>query len=123
MKEQNTENTKDSFEGEPSQNLITERPFLDVICRDYTSVHYADLRNDIAEPLKVALSGNAIKMDRIRVREKIGYTDTVKGYCDHFVAGGNKKEFLRVMDRKFLLQELSKSDRYVYRYEIGRAHV
>ncbi len=117
MKEQNTENTKDSFEGEPSQNLITERQFLDVICRDYTSVHYADLRNDIAEPLKVALSGNAIKMDRIRVREKIGYTDTVKGYCDHFVAGGNKKEFLRVMDRKFLLQELSKSDRYVYRYE------
>ena len=87
MKEQNTENTKDSFEGEPSQNLITERQFLDVICRDYTSVHYADLRNDIAEPLKVALSGNAIKMDRIRVREKIGYTDTVKGYCDHFVAG------------------------------------
>ena len=31
--------------------LGRERQFLDVICRNYTSVYYADLANDIAEPL------------------------------------------------------------------------
>ena len=119
MKENNLENAKDALalSQDTSENLITERQFLDVICRDYTSIHYVDLKNDVAEPLKVALSGNAVKMDRIRVWKKIGYTETFQSYCDKFVAEGNKKEFQRVMDRNFLLKVISESDRYIYRYE------
>ena len=113
MEEKNLENLKK----ETSGKLITERQFLDVICRDYTSVHYADLKNDIGEPLKIALSANAGRIDRVQVRKKIGYTDTIRSYCENFVAGDNKKEFLRVMDRNFLLRQLAKADRFVYRYE------
>ena len=119
MKENNLENLMDTLvlAQDDSENLITERQFLEVICRDYTSVHYVDLKNDIAEPIKVAQSGNAVKMDRIRVREKIKYTETFQSYCDRFVAESNRKEFEHVLDRNFLLDVLSKTDRYNYRYE------
>ena len=119
MKEQNLEKTTDRLvlAKDDTENLITEHQFLEVICRDYTSVYYVDLFNDVAEPIKVALSGNAVKMDRIQVRERIGYTETYQNYCNKFVTESNKKEFLHVMDRKFLLKVLEETDRYIYRYE------
>lgn len=51
-----------------TENLITVHQFLEVICRAYTSVYYVDLKNDVVEPIKVALSGNVVKMVRIRVQ-------------------------------------------------------
>ncbi len=121
MEGQNLENTKTTdrlvLAKDDTENLITENQFLEVICRDYTSVYYVDLRNDVAEPIKVSLSGNSVKMDRIRVREKIGYTETVQSYCNKFVAESHKKEFLHVLDTKFLLKVLTETERYIYRYE------
>lgn len=119
MKEQNSEKIMDRLvlAKDDTENLITEHQFLEVICRDYTSVYYVDLCNDVAEPIKVALNGNVIKMDRIQVRERIGYTETYQNYCDRFVKESNQKEFLRVMDTKFLLNVLADNDRYIYRYE------
>ena len=119
MKEQSLEKMTDRLvlAKDDTENLITEHQFLEVICRDYTSVYYVDLFNDVAEPIKVALSGNAVKMDRIQVREKIGYTETYQGYCNKFVIESNRKEFLHVLDIKFLLNALKETDRYIYRYE------
>lgn len=119
MKEQDLEKITDRLvlAKDDTENLITERQFLEVICRDYTSVYYVDLFNDVAEPIKVALSGNAVKMDRIQVRERIGYTETYQTYCNKFVTESNKKEFLHVLDTKFLLKVLEETDRYIYRYE------
>ncbi len=119
MKEQDLEKTTDRLvlATDDSENLITEHQFLEVICRDYTSVYYVDLFNDVAEPIKVALSGNAVKMDRIQVRERIGYTETYQTYCNKFVTESNRKEFLHVLDTKFLLKVLEDTDRYIYRYE------
>ena len=121
MEGQNLENTKTTdrlvLAKDDTENLITEHQFLEVICRDYTSVYYVDLRNDVAEPIKVSLSGNSVKMDRIRVRERIGYTETVQSYCNKFVAESHKKEFLHVLDIKFLLKVLTETERYIYRYE------
>lgn len=102
---------------EANLKLGTERQLLEVICRDYTTVHYADLKTDIAEPLKVALSANASQISRIQLRKKASYTEMVKDYCDEYVADVNQKEFLKVMDRVHLLQALSVSDRFVYHYE------
>ena len=123
MEEKNLKNTEENtadklvLAKDNTENMITERQFLEVICRDYTSVYYVDLKNDVAEPIKVALSGNAIKMDRIQVWERIGYTATYRSYCNKFVTESNRKEFLHVMDRKFLLNVLTDTDRYIYRYE------
>lgn len=119
MEEQNLEKTTDRLvlAKDDTENMITERQFLEVICRDYTSVYYVDLFHDVAEPIKVALSGNAVKMDRIHVWERIGYTVTYQSYCNKFVTESNRKEFLHVLDRKFLLKVLAQTDRYIYRYE------
>ena len=104
-------------QAEKTEELRTERLFLEVICKDYTTVHYAELKNDIAEPLKMELSANASQIARIQLRKKIGYTESVTNYCENYVAENGKKDFLRVMQREQLLKELSKTGRFVYRYE------
>lgn len=102
---------------EMHRKLSAERQLLDVLCRDYTAVYFANLKEDMAEPLKIALNANTIQIARIQVRKQIGYTENVKNYCECYVKESQKKEFLRVMDNKHLLQELEKTERFVYRYE------
>lgn len=102
---------------EMHRKLSAERQLLDVLCRDYTAVYFANLKEDMAEPLKIALNANATQIARIQVRKQIGYTQNVKNYCECYVKESQKKEFLRVMDNEHLLQELEKTERFVYRYE------
>ncbi len=104
-------------QAESTRKLGVERQFLDVICRDYTSVHYADLLHDTAEPLKIALYANASQISQIQLRKKINYTETIKNYCEHFVADTSKKEFLYVLQREHLIEELKDTDRFIFRYE------
>ncbi len=102
---------------EMHRKLSAERQLLDVLCRDYTAVYFANLKEDMAEPLKIALNANTTQIARIQVRKQIGYTENVKNYCECYVKESQKKEFLRVMDNEYLLQELEKTERFVYRYE------
>lgn len=104
-------------QAESSRELGTERQFLDVICRDYTSVHFADLYHDIAEPLKVALNANASQISRIQLRKKIAFTDTIQNYCENYVVEKCRKEFLNAMRPENLIGKLTEADRFIYRYE------
>ena len=97
--------------------LGRERQFLDVICRNYTSVYYADLANDIAEPLKVSLGANASKISRIQIRKRINFTETIDVYCKNFVAERDRKDFAQALHRENLIKELAEQERFVYRYE------
>lgn len=102
---------------ENSMKLDIERRFFEVLCRDYTTVHYADLMNDIAEPLKISPGANASRLTQVKARTKINYTQTISAYCEKYVADSSKKEFLKVMRRENLIEELTTSGRVVYRYE------
>ena len=102
---------------EAKRKLSTERQLLDVLCRDYTSVYYANLKEDMAEPLKIALNANTSQIARIQVRKQIGYTDNLRNYCERYVTESHQKEFTQAMDRNFLLQELEKTDRFAFRFE------
>lgn len=104
-------------QAENSMKLGTERRFLEVLCRDYTSVSYANLRSDIVEPLMISSVANVSKISQIQPRKKSSYTDVIRIYCERYVADVNRKEFMRVMDKDYLLSELSKKGRVVYRYE------
>ncbi len=104
-------------QAENSMKLGTERRFLDVLCRDYTSVSYVNLYNDIVEPLKIASNANASRISKIQTRKESSYTEIIRLYCEKYVAEANKKEFMRVMRREYLLDELSKKERVVYRFE------
>ena len=104
-------------QAESTRELGTERQFLDVICRDYTSVYFADLNHDIAEPLKIALNANTSQISRIQLRKKICFSDNIRNYCEKYVVESNKKEFLHAMQPEHLIEELKKTDRFTYRYE------
>lgn len=106
--------TKEAFD---SIKLDTEQKFLEVICRDYTSVHFVDLNRDIAEPLKIEFSANASLITHLKVRHESSYSKSIQDYYNKYVVGDNRKEFIRVMDRDYLLQEMKELDRFVYRYE------
>lgn len=102
---------------ETTKQLNTKQIFLDVLCRDYTTVHYVDLNNDTAESLKVSTKANAVKLLDLRLHKKFSYSRTIEDYCEHFVVEANQKEFIHVMQREVLLRELSQNDRFFYRYE------
>lgn len=94
-----------------------ERRFLEVLCRDYTAVYHVGLKDDFVEPLTVSSVANAAKIPQMLQRIRSSYTEIIRLYCDKYVAPANSKEFLRVMQRESLLEELSKKGRVVYRYE------
>lgn len=104
-------------QAEGSVKLDMERRFFDVLCRDYTTVNYVDLVNDVIEPLKIDLDANASRLAELQKNRKINYTEVIRNYCDKYVAEGSKSEFLSVLDREKLLRELPETGRIVYRYE------
>lgn len=111
------ENDKQKEQVDTIIELGRERQFLDVICRDYTSVYYADLKNNYVEPLKVSASANASSMSEIQLRQRVNYVDTINSYGRQFVAESSQQDFLRVMQRENLVLELAAKERFVYRYE------
>ena len=111
------ENDKQKEQVDTIIELGRERQFLDVICRDYTSVYYADLKNNYVEPLKVSASANASSMSEIQLRQRVNYVDTINSYGRQFVAESSQQDFLRVMQRENLVLELAAKERFVYHYE------
>lgn len=83
-----------------------ERRFLEVLCRDYTAVYHVGLKDDFVEPLTVSSVANAAKIPQMLQRIRSSYTEIIRLYCDKYVAPANSKEFLRVMQRESLLEEL-----------------
>ena len=102
---------------ETIMELGRERQFLDVICRDYTTVHFVDLKNDVGEPLKVSMDANAAKISCIQIREHANFTEMIECYGNKYVCEKNRKEFLQVMKRENLVMELANKERFIYRYE------
>lgn len=97
--------------------LRKERLFLEVLCRDYTSVYYFDLNNDTLEILKMDQNANVVHMVGTKLRRKIKYSIGMKGYCDHFVVEKDQEEFLQAMGKDSIRKALSEAERYVYRFE------
>lgn len=100
-----------------SMELKRERMFLDVLCRDCTSVYYLDLKEDTAEILKLNASTNIAKILGTQTRTVTRYSTSIQEYCDRYVIDTEKKDFLNAMSPQHLIEKLKKSERYVYRYQ------
>ena len=100
-----------------AEELRKERMFLDVLCKDYASVYFFDIKNDTIEVLKIEQGINAAQVLGVQTRQRISYSEKIKNYCDACVLDVDKKEFLSVMDQKNIIRELKKTDRLVYRYQ------
>lgn len=94
-----------------------ENRFFEVLCRDYTTVNYVDLVNDIVQPLKIDTAANVSGMANMQTNIKVNYTEVITGYCDRYVAASFKKEFINILGRENLLKSLADGGRVVYRYE------
>lgn len=99
------------------EELRKERLFLEVLCRDYISVYYFDLKKDTVEILKLDGNANAGKLLGTEIRRKINYTEDMKKYCERYVTKSNQQAFLKAMARENIREVLTKTDRFIYRYE------
>ena len=96
--------------------LEQEREFLDVLCRDFTSVYYVDLQADTLEPLKLDQVANAARYENLTKRSTQCYTQMMRKYCDEFVVAGQAERFIKIMSIENLSKELQHKERIIFRY-------
>ena len=101
--------------------------FLDVFCRDYTSIFYLDLRTDQLEVLKVEATANAAGMQGIQDGTPKCYSAMIGQYAEHYVIREQAAWFRQVMSVENITKELSDKQRVVYRYQsypnmVGHQH-
>lgn len=94
--------------------LHKEQAFLNVLCRDYTSIYYADLIAGTLEPLKVDDTANAA---RIKDIASLPYDTLIRQYADNFVLPGSRAAFMQEMSPAHIAAELTHSPRYIFRYQ------
>lgn len=104
-------------ESKVAKALRKERLFLEVLCRDYTSVYYFDLKSDTCEILKMDENANGVHMFGTKLRQKLSYTTGIKQYCDCYVVEKDQVEFRKVMAKENIRKSLKGSERFVHRFE------
>lgn len=96
--------------------LEKERQFLDVLCRDYTSVYSVDLEQGSAAMLKLENTANASRMISREKRKSLDYVHTMEGYARNYVREEDLEKFLEIMDLENLKKELAEKERLNFRY-------
>ena len=102
-----------------SQNqseLEQERLFLDVLCRDYTSVFFVDLEKDLAEPLKVDRTANAAKLGEMTNRSRHSFSSLVQKYSETYVISSQTSAFQKFLSVENLTRRLKHRERISFRY-------
>ena len=99
-----------------ADDLRKERMFLEVLCRDYTSVYFFDLRKDTLEILKMDGNANAAAMVGSELRKTFDYSKEMTKYCNVYVSEEEQEDFLKAMNCEHIREELQKSDKFTYRY-------
>lgn len=107
----------DDHDKKKSEELSKERMFLEILCRDYTSVFYVDLKSEDIEVLKVDSNANAAKLFGSTFQKKLQYSTEIKRYCEAYVVKEDRDEFLKIMNKVSIAEKLSHTDRVTYRYQ------
>ncbi len=101
---------------ENKSELEKEKQFLDVLCRDYTSVYYVDLEKNTLELLKLDRIANAANFIPVENPKPLDYTETIKIYAEKYIASESTDFFKKTMDIQNLKDELKNKERLVFRY-------
>lgn len=100
-----------------------EQGFLNVLCRDYTSIYYADLNADTIEPLKIEQTANAARIDGLNDGSVLKCSVLIRQYGENYVVPATREEFLRSMSAEHIAAELANNERFVFRYQSYPNHV
>ena len=98
-------------------DLKKERMFLNVLCREYTSVFCLDFDDNTVELLKLDPAANAYDLFGSEPHKKLNYSSVMSSYREIYVAEEDRDEFMKVMDPKYLCKKMTESDRFTYRYQ------
>ena len=98
------------------KELEKERAVLSVLCEDYTSVYEVDLRSQNVRVLKMDASANLAPSLLARRKETLRYMPLLEQYYTDFVIPASAPDFFEKLQPDYLMEQLSKKDRYVYHY-------
>ena len=99
------------------ETIKEDRSFLDVFCRDYTSIYQVDLRQDLYAILKVNATANAANMTELQNAQMQTYTAMLRQYAERYVVPEQREGFLQFLERKRLLHEMTGHEGLAYRYQ------
>lgn len=97
--------------------LRQERKFLDVLCRDYTSVYFYDMTNNTIEVLKISSAANETNIIGKQIRSVFDYPSEMKKYCNTYVLKKDQNAFIQNLSPATIATKLSKSSRFFFRYQ------
>ena len=101
-------------ENREKQNL--ERQYLNVLTQDYVLVYDVDLYADRAEVVKIVPRSHVQKMQGIKQGAFFTYSEHIKKFAEQYVIG-QKQEYRRQLDIKYILQRMEKVSRYSFRFD------
>ena len=97
--------------------LQKEQGFLNVLCRDYTSIYYVDLNTDALELLKVDESTNAARIEDLQNQVPLSASALIRQYGEQFVLPESQETFFTALDPVHIAAELAHNERFTFRYK------
>lgn len=94
-----------------------EQRFLQVLCRDYISVFFADLKKDYLEILKVDPEANVLQVSASEEYMTFSYKEIIESYCRQFMMQEEARKLKKRLNAERLMRELKTRDRISFRFQ------
>lgn len=94
-----------------------EQRFLQVLCRDYISVFFADLKKDYLEILKVDPEANVQQVSASEEYMTLSYKEIIESYCRQFMMQEEARKLKKRLNAERLMRELKTRDRISFRFQ------
>lgn len=94
-----------------------EQRFLQVLCRDYISVFFADLKKDYLEILKVDPEANVLQVSASEEYMTLSYKEIIESYCRQFMMQEEARKLKKRLNAERLMRELKTRDRISFRFQ------
>ena len=94
-----------------------EQRFLQVLCRDYISVFFADLKKDYLEILKVDPEVNVLQVSASEEYMTLSYKEIIESYCRQFMMQEEARKLKKRLNAERLMRELKTRDRISFRFQ------
>lgn len=94
-----------------------EQRFLQVLCQDYISVFFADLKKDYLEILKVDPEANVLQVSASEEHMALSYKEIIESYCRQFMMQEEARKLKKRLNAERLMRELKTRDRISFRFQ------
>ena len=94
-----------------------EQRFLQVLCRDYISVFFADLKKDYLEILKVDPEANVLQVSASEEYMTLSYKEIIESYCRQFMMQEEARKLKKRLNAERLMRELKTRDSISFRFQ------